>query len=676
MKNTKKIIVLILLAVALCLTLALASACNRLPAEPADDPSGDEPQTELPGNPDDGGDPDDPVDEPAIHNIAVEWSDGVEGVVFMQGEDRLLPKNNVISTSSQQDITLSVDLLPGYRQNAARIFADGVQVSSCSVAATVDSIQIEAVPNASIEYTLGEGVGYKLVELGRQQDVVGFTGLIGVYLQQGYRENSAPNVRIAVEGADYRAVSSLASWGLDEVQLRNEGYHSFYEVYVRENTAIGVMGVVADSDSEEDYVTINHTPGVGYTLIMLVDSNSDGISDYERVFAGSVRLLKNTQVNLYLRRDSDYSTRGAKLWINAVELKGVQGDGADESDPLSNELIYVFTAERDTTISVTGVVRVGQFVLHIMNSDGTQRYRTFCRADSLAEALAQVPGNDARDDENYSAWWEANPGDNYTFEYWHFVEHEFVAVDESYIPSMYEDVYCGYVENGSVPTDPGDRPIVPPQPPVPVVPSTEDLPQSLKDALAAVGALTDSELESKQWVLAWAAYQLQRAGVTGITRPAAFGYDNIRELWLDDVIRDAVGVTVNDLWVYAFDMLRDGRSDIDVTALATDYLLKDNGGVYTSRAANKEVFFAELLSLLPAFDNKTSFAIGDTDMELNMCMVLICDELGIEWSVGYGNAVKDFTVDSLRAYTQEHAAEQVMSNVIKEVLDFVHSIAV
>ena len=603
------------------------------------------------------------------HEIAVSWSAGVEGIFFTQGEDRILPKNGKLMTECDDDISIGVSLRQGYKQNKPVLKVDGKISDSYLVPVTAQSIEVTAVPNADIALTLGEGVGYKLVELRRVKEEVGYTSVVGIYLEEGYRKISSPKVNIIVVGAEYEAVASLAAWQLDEVQLKSEGYHSFYKVRVLEDTSIGVTGVVADTNDPVEFATVTHTGGEGYSLRALIDTNNDGISDAQQVVAGEITVVKGTVLNLMIYRDSSYKTVNAKLYANGTEVSGTQGEGADNSDPLSNELIYCINVQGDIELTVEGVERLGQFVVHIMNTDGTQRYRTFCRADNLAQALAQIPGNDDRG-ENYTKWWETNPGEGYTFRYWHFVEHEFEEIDVKYVPALYEDIYCGYVQDGTTPDDPMDRPTIPPTPEAPVVPDIPDMPESLKSAMEAVANLTTSQKESKQWVLAWAAYQLYKAGVTDIERPAAFGYDNVFGAWMDDIVGDATGVAVNDLWVYAFDIMKEGASEIDVEASLASSFRKNDG---TSRVANKEAYFIEIVEYVSGFTPKTSYSVGDTDMDINMTLVLILDRLGLDWSLGYGNSVKDFTKESFREYTQENAENQVMANVIKEVFDYIDS---
>lgn len=605
--------------------------------------------------------------------IEVSWSVGVEGVIFTQGNDILVPKNGKITTESDEDIHIEVSLQQGYKQNDPVLKVDGVISETYVIPVSARSIQVTATPNNDISLILGEGVGYSLKELCRVEEEVGYISVIGVYLEEGYREMSAPKVNLIVVGAEHEAVSSLNEWQLDAVQLKKEGYHSFYKVRVLENTTVGVTGVVADSHNEEDYATVTHAGEEGYTLRALIDTNNDGISDTEYVLLGSLTVVKDTTLNLAIRRDSSYTTKNAKLFANGTEVIGTQGEGADNTDPLSNELIYCITVKGDIEFTVTGVKMLAQFVVHIMNTDGTQRYRTFCRADNLAQALAQIPGNDARENEAYERWWEPNPGEGYTFRYWRFVEGEFEEISTDYVPELYEDVYCGYLEDGAIPTEPMDRPTIPTKPETPKVPTDVVLPETLRKALEKVTTLSQDDKESKQWVLAWAAYQLYKAGVVDLGRPAVFGYDNILDSWYDDIIMDATGVSVNDIWVYAYDMLKNSSSEIDVTALATDYLLKGSVGSYTTRAANKEAYYIEIVSLLPEYQTKISYTVQDNDMDINMTLVLILDRLEIDWSLGYGNSVSSFTKETFREYTKENAANQVMANVIKEVFDYIDS---
>ena len=610
----------------------------------------------------------------AQHEIEVNWSVGVEGIVFMQGKDRLLPKNGKLTTESDEDISLEVSLQQGYKQNNPILKVDGKVSESYVIPVSVQTIEVTATPNTDVSLILGEGVGYRLDELRKIDEEVGYTSIVGIYLEDGYRKISYPKVNIIVVGAEYEAVVSLAAWQLDDSRLKSEGYHSFYKVRVLENTTIGVTGVVADTNDPDEYATVTHSGGEGYSLRALIDTNNDGIGDTEQVLAGDLTVVKGTTLNLAIRRDSSYSTVNAKLFANGTEVIGTQGEGADNSDPLSNELIYCINVQGNIELTVTGVRKLGQFVIHIMNTDGTQRYRTFCRADSVSEALAQIPGNDARDDEAYLRWWEANPGEGYTFRYWHFVEHEFEEVTISYIPELYEDIYCGYVQNGTTPDDPMDRPTIPPTPENPEVPDDVVLPDTLRAALEKVTTLSQDDKESKQWILAWAAYQLYKAGVVDLGRPAVFGYDSIYDAWYDDLIKDATGVSVNDLWAYAYDILKTGSSEIDATKLATDYLLKGSAGSYTTRAANKEVYYIEIVSLIPEYSTKTLYSVGDKDMDLNMTMVLILDRLNITWEINSSsNYVKGYTTESFREYTRENAANQVMANVIQEVFNYIDS---
>ncbi len=610
----------------------------------------------------------------SAHTISVSWSQGVEGVTFTQGNERLFPKNGVITTSSDDDIDVQVSLSPGYRKAQPTIIVDGNVIDGNSVPSAAQKIEVSATRNGEVRLILGEGVGYRLDELRRINHSVGYTAIIGLYLQQGYRVNSSTRANVVVAGSEYCAISSLAEWGLDERQLKNDGYHSFYKVEVLEDTTIAVAGVIADTHSDDDYATLTHISGEGYSLQMLVDTNNDGISDAQQELTGSVRILKGTVVNLIIRRDSAYNANNAKLYANGTEIYGTQGDGFDGSDPLSGQLIYCLQVEQDLVLSVTGVQHAGQFVLHIMNSDGTQRYRTYCYADTVAQALAQIPGNDDRDSEFYAQYWQPDPGDGYSFEYWLFEGGVFKQIDTSYSPELYADIYCGYVAEGTVPSDPGDRPTIKPQPSVPTVPDNVDLPQPLLEAMRAVTRLSPDQLESKQWVLAWAAYQLYKAQIVDIGRPTEFIYDSIYNLWYDDLIKDAVGVSVNNLWVCAYDLLKNGASEIDPHALATDYLLKSSATGYTTRAANKEAFYLEIVGIMPQYPTKQSYAIGDTDMDINMSMVLLLDRLGVNWTLGYGNAVKNFANESeLREYTEQNAHTQVMANVIQKVFDYIDS---
>ena len=603
--------------------------------------------------------------------IEVSWSEGVEGVVFTQGDDRLIPKNGKIATESNEDIHIEVSLQQGYKQNEPVLKVDGVVSESFVVPVSAQTIQVTATPNSEISLILGEGVGYRLDELKKVGEEVGYTSIIGIYLEEGYREISAPKVNLIVVGAEYEAVASLNAWQLDATQLKSEGYHSFYKVRVLENTTVGVTGVVADSENKEEYATVTHLGGDGYTLRALIDTNNDGIADTQQVLMGNFNVVKGTTLNLMIYRDSSYKTKNAKLYANGTEVTGTQGEGADDSDPLSNELIYCINVQGDITLTVEGVEILGQFTVHIMNTDGTQRYRTFCRADNLAEALAQIPGNDARENEAYERWWEPNPGEGYAFHYWHFIDHEYIEINTGYVPELYEDIYCGYVEYGTIPTDPMDRPTIPPVNPDPVVPEIPDMPESLKNAMQAVANLSKSEKESKQWVLAWAAYQLYKAGYTDIERPATFDYDNIWDAWYDDIIGDVTGVAANNLWVYAFDMLKDGTSEISIeTQLLSSFM---NGSSKRSTWANKEAFVLEIIEYIPGFTPKDSFTVQDNDMDINMSLVLILDRLNIDWALGYGNSVSSFTKETFREYTQENAANQVMANVIKEVFDYIDS---
>lgn len=611
---------------------------------------------------------------PDPHKIEVSWSEGVEGVVFIQDGDRLLPKNGEISTYSDEDISISVDLKDGYRQTAPVIKADGEISASATVPASVDSVEISAVPNSDISLLLGEGVGYKINELKRTENEVGFTSLVGVCLDEGYRVNSATKINLIVAGAKYQAVSSLAEWGLNEVELKAQGYHSFYRVEVLENTAIGVTGVVADTHSAEDYATVTHTGGEGYTLRALIDNNNDGISDTEQVLSGKSVFLKGTVLNLVIRRDSDYTAANAKLYANGAEIYGTQGDGADDSDPLSDLLIYPVTVSGDIEFTVTGVKKIGQFTLHIMNSDGVQRYRTFCRADSVDDALKQIPGNDDRQNEAYSRWWEPYPGDGYTFKIWRFTEHIFKEEKESYAPSLYEDIYCGYIKDGETPTDPCDRPTVPQEPEKPSIPDSTDIPKTLKSALDAVANLGTNDRQSKQWVLAWATYQLYKVGAADLGRPSVFPNANIYDDWYDDILTDYKGPAANNLWIYAYDMLKNGASEISVENQLLSSFINPNNGSKRNWANNEAIVLEIIQEYVPQFVPKTSFTVTGTD-DLNMTISLILDGLGVEWTLS-GNYVKDYTVESYREYVRQNASGQVMANAVNEVYAYIDSLGV
>lgn len=610
--------------------------------------------------------------ERAPHKIEVSWSEGVEGVVFTQGNDRLYPKNGAISAYSDEDIAISVDLKEGYRQTAPIVKADGKIVTSQTVPATVCEVEIDATPNNNISLYLGEGVGYKLNELKRTENKVGYTSLVGIYLEDGYRKNSATGIKLIVVGAEYKAVASLAGWGLDAAYLKAAGYHSFYRVDVLENTTIGVTGVVADTHGEADYATVTHAGGEGYTLRALADNNNDGISDAEQVLAGESKFLKGTVLNLVIRRDSDYTAAGAKLYANGTEIIGTQGGGADESDPFSNMLIYPLTLSDDVELTVTGVRRIGQFTLHIMNSDGTQRYRTFCRADSVSDALSQIPGNDERTNEAYSRWWEPDPGEDFMFKIWRFADHVFYEETESYVPALYEDIYCGYVKNGQTPTDPGDRPTIPAEPEKPVIPDGKNIPDSLKSALEAVTKLGTNELQSKQWVLAWATYQLYKAGAADLGRPAAYTDANIYDDWYDDILTDYKGPAANNLWTYAYDMLKNGTSEISLENQLLSSFINPNGGVKRNWANNEAIILEIVQQFIPQFEPKTSFTIGNTD-DFNMTFSLILDRLGAEWTLS-GNYVNGYTAESYREYVRQNASGQVMANVVKEVYAYIDSL--
>lgn len=613
------------------------------------------------------------VDKPlSPHRIAVSWSEGVEGVTFIQGEDRLFPKNGEISTYSDDDITVSVDLKAGYKQTAPTVKADGTVVPGSTVPASVDTLEIGATPNENITLYLGEGVGYKLNELKRVENKVGFTSLVGLYLEEGYRINSATKIDLIVAGAEYQAVASLAEWGFSAVDLKAAGYHSFYRVEVLENATIGVTGVVADVHGSEDYAAVTHIGGEGYTLRALIDNNNDGISDAEQVLSGKSTFLKGTVLNLVIRRDSDYTAAAAKLYANGTEISGTQGDGADDSDPFSSMLIYPLKVSGDIELTVTGVRKIGQFTLHIMNSDGTGRFRTFCRADSVSEALAQIPGNDDRSNEAYSRWWEPYPGEGYEFKIWRFEDHLFREERESYAPTLYEDIYCGYVKNGETPTDPCDRPTVPAEPEKPAIPDGADIPESLKSALEAVTKLGTNDLQSKQWVLAWANYQLYKAGAADLGRPAVYTNANIYDDWYDDILTDYKGPAANNLWVYAYDMLKCGVSEISVESQLLSSFINPNSGAKRNWGNNEAIVLEAVIKYIPQFEPKTSFTIGNTD-DLNMMFSLILDRLGVEWTLT-GNYVKDYTVESYREYVRQNACGQVMANVVKEVYAYIDSL--
>ncbi len=608
----------------------------------------------------------------APHKIEVSWSEGVQGVVFTQGQERLFPVNGEISAYSNEDIAISVDLKEGYRQTSPIITADGEIAVSDTVSASVGSVRISAVPNDNVELFLGEGVGYKLNELKRVENEIGFTSLVGVYLDDGYRENSATKVKLVVVGAEYRAVSSLAEWGLNESELKASGYHSFYIVEALENTAIAITGVVADTYGAEDYATVTHEGGEGYTLRALIDNNNDGISDAEQVLAGNSAFLKGTVLNLVIRRDSDYTAANAKLFANGVEVPGTQGDGADDSDSLSDLLIYPISVNGDLTLTVTGVRKIGQFTLHIMNVDGTGRYRTFCRADSVSEALMQIPGNDDKTNEAYSRWWEPWPGNGYTFKIWRFADGDYKEESENYVPSLYEDVYCGYVKDGQTPTDPNDRPIVPPEPEKPQIPDGADIPETLKSALQAVANLGTNDLQSKQWVIAWATYQLYKAGAADLGRPAVFSNADIYGDWYDDILTDYKGPAANNLWIYAYDMLKNGTSEISVENQLLSSFINPQNGSKRNWGNNEAIILEIVQQYVPQFTPKTSFSIGNVD-DLNMTFSLILDRLGVEWTLS-GNYVKGYTVESYREYVRQNSSGQVMANAVKEVFDYIDSL--
>lgn len=608
----------------------------------------------------------------AEHSIQVVWSDGVSGVYFEQDGGRLFPVNGKLSTGSDGDISVSVDVKEGYRQNKPVLKADGEEVEGFTVPATVSRLEISVLPNALITLSLGEGVGYRLDELKRIEEEVGYTSLIGIYLEEGYRKISPPRVNIIVSGAEYNAVSSLSPYGLDEVKLKSDGYHSFYVLRVLENTSVSVTGVTEDSSSPKEYATVKHIAGEGYTLRALEDTNNDGISDVQRVISGETRVLKGTRLNLIICRDGLYTAKDAALFVNGIKAAGTQGEGADYSDPFSNELIYCLTVTEDIEITVTGVRLLGQFTLHIMNADGTQRYRTFCRADSVAEALSQIPGNDDRGNEAYSRWWEANPGADYTFRYWRFEDGVYAEISEDYVPEAYADIYCGFVKDGETPTDPGDRPTVPVQPQKPQIPGDAALPQSLKDALGRVAALSEGELTNKRWVLAWAAYKLYKAGVD-IGRQTVFPNADIYDDYMDDILSDYKFPAANNLYVYAYDMLSAGVSQVSVEEQLLSSFINPKTGAKRSWANNEAIIY-EVSSYIPGFEPKTSFTINDID-DLNMTIMLILDAIGPGlWTIGYGNAVKNYTVETYRQYVEEHACEEVTANVVKEVYAFIGGI--
>lgn len=609
------------------------------------------------------------VSEP--YEISVSWSKGVEGVIFTQNGERLLPKNGKIRTAESENIEIEVSLMPGYRQNAPTLKVDGETTDIFAAPATADSIEITALPNSDISLCLGEGVGYRIDELKRVDEEVGYTSLIGVYLEEGYRKISAPKVSVIVTGAEYTALSSLAPYGLDGAELKNAGYHSFYSLRVLENTAVGVMGVVADTASPDEYATVTHNGGEGYTLRALIDTNNDGISDLQQILSGETKVVKGTVLNIMIFRDSAYSAANAKLYANGTEITGTQGEGADFFDPLSNELIYCVKAEGDITLTVDGIKKIGQFTLHIMNKDGSRRYKTFCRADSLAQALAQIPGNDDRENEAYLNWWEPNPGAGYTFRYWRFDGHVYTEIDQSYTPALYEDIYCGYVADGVTPDDPMDRPTIPVENEKPTIPDSAVLPQSLKQALNAVADLSGDRLTESQWVLAWAAYKLYKAGAADLGRPSIFKNANIYDDYMEDLLSDYKTPAANNLWAYAYDMLKDGSSEIDLESLKSCFINPKGGA--KRNWANNEALVREIVNeYIPEFGLKTSYTIGNTD-DLNMTIMLILDSMNVEWSLS-GTPVSRYTKETYREYVAEHAKEGTTANVVKEVLDYIDSL--
>lgn len=617
---------------------------------------------------------DDDRSDKSLHEISVSWSEGVDGATFTQNGERLMPVNGVISTESDENIEISVDLSAGYRQSQPTIKADGQPVLTPSVPATVRTVSISATPNAEISLSLGSGEGYRLDELKREPKEVGYTVIVGVFLEEGYREVSGPLVNVTSNGSEYEAVASLAPWGLDETALKKQGYHSFYKVTLLENAAMDVTGVVADISVEEEerYATVSHVGGEGYSLCILTDSNNDGISDGNFELSGNLRFLKQTVLNIFIKRADGYNAKNAKLFANGVEVVGTQGEGFDDSDPLSCEYIFPLTVSGDIVLTVEGVKKLSAFTLRIMNSDGGERYHTYCSADTIAQALAQIPGNDARDSGYYDRWWEPKPAGDYSFRIWHFKDGVYEEIAENFRPDLYENIYCGYVKDGETPSDPHFAPIIPPALSQPQLPS-ENLPESLKAAMNKV--INDkSQTESRQWILAWASYKLLKAGVD-VARPAAFGYENIFDAYMDDVINDYKPVAANDLWVYAYDMERFGSSEIKLESLKSSFINENNGNKRSW--ANQEAFVLEIVQgIFPEFIPKTSFTVGDID-DLNMTIMLILDKINPDlWSIGYGNNVKNYTKETYRQYVAENAESGVMANVVKEVYDYIGSIGV
>lgn len=603
--------------------------------------------------------------EKDFHEISVSWGAGVEGAYFTQNGERLTPKNGKISTDSQADISVEVELKAGYRQTPPSLKADGELLSDPVLPVTAKSLEISATPNADVSLTLGNGKGYELRELKRIAEDVGYTVVVGAFLYEGYREISGPSLNIVSDGSEYEPVASLSPWGLDEVALKREGYAAFYKVRLLENASLDLSGVAPDGSVAEKYAAVTHAGGEGYKLIAAYDTNNDGISDGERELFGEVSFLKGAKLNIFIRRADGYSTKNAELFADGVKIVGTQGEGYDDSDPLSSEYIYPLTVTGDITLTVTGVEKLGEFTLRIMNSDGTERYHTYCKADTVAQALAQIPGNDERESEYYERWWEPKPAGG-EFCIWRFVGGEFEEIDGDYTPARYENIYCGYLI-GATPADPQFAPIIPPQTADSLLPS-ENLPESLVSAMQAVIADKSGD-EDNRWVLAWASYKLYKAGVD-VVRPVPFGYDNIFDLYLEDVLKDYKGVAANDLWVYAYDTERYGSSDINPAELKSSFL----SGKSKRNWANQEAFFLEIVQdIFPDFEPKTSFTIGDTD-DLNMTICLILDDLGKPWTLS-GEDVNDFTVESYREYVKEHAKEGKRANVVKETLDYIAALA-
>ena len=179
-------------------------------------------------------------------------------------------------------------------------------------------------------------------------------------------------------------------------------------------------------------------------------------------------------------------------------------------------------------------------------------------------------------------------------------------------------------------------------------------------------------MQSKQWVIAWATYQLYKAGAADLGRPAVFSNADIYGDWYDDILTDYKGPAANNLWIYAYDMLKNGTSEISVENQLLSSFINPQNGSKRNWGNNEAIILEIVQQYVPQFTPKTSFSIGNVD-DLNMTFSLILDRLGVEWTLS-GNYVKGYTVESYREYVRQNSSGQVMANAVKEVFDYIDSL--